>query len=297
MTDPIAPDKSPGTPPQDAVFDPRLVMQARAMALTTLAVIFGSIVYSRETGFTPYAVLFAIPYVVFMVTRASRKWQAWGWALGCTTLFFSLLPVVFAVKSVLSRPHHSDVALLIFLLLVAFAQIGQMLFVRRASAGKIPFLQPLVRSILYYVCVLFVVAATLPNWFVPATVRSENKALQNLRSYSRALDLYKAESADKAGVYPPSFSALATAPVAKDSIAPAALLDSQLLCAQPSCVVTGYRFTYHPELKDGRVVSYMISARPVEFEETGKFSYLLTADGNIHVTRDDREALLSDGLR
>jgi len=40
-----------------------------------------------------------------------------------------------------------------------------------------------------------------------------------------------------------------------------------------------------------------ISARPLEFEETGKLSFLLSADGNIHQTREDRDALLTDGSR
>jgi hypothetical protein len=48
---------------------------------------------------------------------------------------------------------------------------------------------------------------------------------------------------------------------------------------------------------DERVVSYTISVRPLEFEETGKYSFLLAADGKIHQTREDRNALPTDGER
>jgi|CZKJ01.1.fsa_nt_gi hypothetical protein len=73
--------------------------------------------------------------------------------------------------------------------------------------------------------------------------------------------------------------------------------DSELMCAQASCVKNGYRFEYHPVFKQERVAWYTINARPLEFEETGNRSFLLTADSKIYQTREDRDALLTDGER
>lgn len=160
--------------------------------------------------------------------------------------------------------------------------------------GKIAYGKPLFRASLYYLCLLIVVGATLPNWYVPPAVRRENEAVKNLRRYSAAMDLYAARS--KNATYPPELSALA-GPEATGKIAPSSTLDSDLMCAQASCVDNGYRFEYRPLMVDGRVVSYTISARPLEFDEAGKYSFLLDADRKIHETREDREALLTDGER
>ena len=64
-----------------------------------------------------------------------------------------------------------------------------------------------------------------------------------------------------------------------------------------ACVNTGYRFEYRPVFKEERVASYTISARPLEFEETGNRSLLLAAEGKIYETRENRNALLTDRQR
>jgi hypothetical protein len=74
-------------------------------------------------------------------------------------------------------------------------------------------------------------------------------------------------------------------------------LDSIKPCAQGACVDNGYRFEYHPVFKEERVTSYTFSARPLEFEETGNQSFLLTANGKIFATREDRNALPTDRER
>lgn len=69
MTDPVVcGNLPPGNPPpvEAAVFDRRL---ARVAALATLAAIFAGIAYSRESGFTLYAVLFAVPYAAFVLAH------------------------------------------------------------------------------------------------------------------------------------------------------------------------------------------------------------------------------------
>lgn len=294
MDDPIGfGNPSPGTPRpfEDSAFDERL---ARVSALATLTAIFAGIAYSRESGFTVYAALFAIPYAVFVLTRSSRKWQAWGWALAWVIIAFALVSAVFTTLRIMRRAHRSDIAMLVFLMALLLTQVTQLIFVRRAFSGTIAFGRPLFRSALYYVCLLIGVAATLPNWYVPATVRHENKTAESLRKYSMAMESYVTTS--KGGSYPANLSALA-APAETGKTASSVTPDSELVCDQTSWVNQGYRFEYHPGLKWGLVGSYTISARPLEFEETGNDSFLLTADGKIHQTREDRDALVTDGVR
>jgi hypothetical protein len=284
---------SPGDPPppEGAGFNRRM---ARVSALAALAVIFAGIAYSHESGFIIYALLFAIPYFVFVLARGGRKWQAWGWALAWVIIAFAWVPAVFTTLSITRRAHRSDVAILVFLTALLLTQGAQLIFVRRAFPGKITFGTPLLRATLYFVCWLLVVGATLPNWYVPPIVRRENMAVDNLRKYSTAMELYVQTS--KYVSYPATLSALA-APVEAGEIAPSGTLDYDLMCAQASCVKNGYRFEYRPHFMEGRVASYTISARPREFDETGKRSFLLAADRRIYQTREDRDALLTDSER
>ncbi len=293
MADPVAfggvPPGNP-PPPEGAVF----VRLARVAALAALAVIFAGIAYSRESGFIIYAVLFAIPYAVFVPARSSRTWQAWGWAIAWVIIALALVPTIITTLSVMRRAHRSEVAMLVFLIALLLTQVAQLIFVRRAFSGKIAFGRPLFRSTLYYVCLLLVVAATLPNWYVPAIVRRENKAVDILRKYSAAMELYATTSKDAS--YPPKLSALAQ-PVKAGKTGSSGVLDSELMCAQASCVKNGYRFEYRPVFNKERAASYTVSARPLEFEETGNHSFLLTADGKIYQTREDRDALPTDSER
>ena len=267
---------------------------ARMAALAALAAIFAGIAYSRESGFTVYAVLFAIPYAAFVLARSSRKWQTWGWALAWVTIALALVPTIVSAVSVIRHAHRSDVALLVFLVVLLLTQAAQLIFVRRAFSGPIAFGTPPPRAILYYFCLLLIVAATLPNWYVPAIVRRESRAVDNLHKYSTTMELYATTS--KGASYPPKLSALATA-VEAEKIVASGVLDSDLMCTQAPCVKNGYRFEYRPMFKEERVVSFTISARPLEFEETGNHSFLLTADGKIYQTREDRDAKFTDGER
>jgi hypothetical protein len=286
---PIAPDDP--TPPECAGFNRRM---ARVSALATLAVVFAGIAYSREIGFIIYALLFAIPYIFFVLARSSRKWQAWGWALAWVIIAFAAVQTLLTTLSITRRAHRSDVVALVFLLALLLTLTAQLVFVRRCFSGKIAYGKPLFRASLYYLCLLILVGATLPNWYVPPTVRRENEAVNNLRKYSTAMDSYVARSEHAS--YPPTLSALA-APEGVDNVARSSMLASALTCGQASCVNDGYRFEYHPQIADGRVVSYTISARPLKFEETGKYSFLLAADRKIRQTREDRDARLTDGER
>src|SRR6478672_5333067 len=162
-----SPDPSGNLPaqsaPRTAVFDQRL---ARVSGLAALAVIFAGVAYSRELGFMIYAVLFAIPHAIFVAARSSRKWQAWGWAIAWVISALALLLAVVTALKVMRHAQGSQVVMLVFFLALLFSQTAQLIFVRRAFAGAIAFGKPLFRVVLYYVCVLLVVAATLPNWYV-----------------------------------------------------------------------------------------------------------------------------------
>jgi hypothetical protein len=135
--------------------------------LAALALIFAGAAYSRELGFIVYAVLFAIPHAVFVAARASRKWQAWGWAMGWVISALALLLAALTMVKVMRHAQGSQILTLVLLLALLLSQIAQLIFVRRAFAGTIAFGIPLFRVILYYVCVLLIVGVTLPNWYVP----------------------------------------------------------------------------------------------------------------------------------
>jgi hypothetical protein len=166
MSDPIALGNLPADnpPPRIAAFDKRM---ARVSALAALTTIFAAIAYSRESGFAVYAVLFASPYVVFALARSSRQWQAWGWALAWVTIALSIVAALFTILSAMHHAHRSATATLVILVTLLFTQAAQLIFLRRALGGTIPFGKPLFRIVLYYVCLLLFVAATLPNWYVP----------------------------------------------------------------------------------------------------------------------------------
>jgi hypothetical protein len=186
-------DKLPAqNEPRTTRFDHR---PARVSGLAALAVIFVGAGYSGELGFMVYAVLFAVPHAVFVVARSSRKWQAWGLAIGWVTSAAALLLAAFIALKIMRNPQGAQIAMQVFLLALLLSQAAQMIFVRRAFPGKIAFGTPLFRVALYYVCVLLVVAATLPNWYVPPTVRRESKSVKSLRQ-SSTIELHTARSND-----------------------------------------------------------------------------------------------------
>ena len=191
------PDPSDNLPsknePRTKMFDHR---PARVSGLAALAVIFAGAGYLREHGFMVYAVLFAIPHAVFVGARSSRKWQARGLGIGWITSAVALLLTAFTVLKIMRNAQGSQIAMLGFFLALFLSQAAQIIFVRRAFPGKIAFGTPLFRVALYYVCVLLVVAATLPNWYVPPAVRRENQSVKSPRKDSSTLELPATRSTD-----------------------------------------------------------------------------------------------------
>jgi len=191
------PDPSDNLPaknePRTTIFDHR---PARVSGLAALAVIFAGAGYLREHGFMVYAVLFAIPHAVFVGVRSSRKWQARGLGIGWITSAVALLLTAFTVLKIMRNAQGSQIAMLGFFLALFLSQAAQIIFVRRAFPGKIAFGTPLFRVALYYVCVLLIVAATLPNWYVPPAVRRENQSVKSPRKDSSTLELPATRSTD-----------------------------------------------------------------------------------------------------
>ena len=189
------PDPSDNLPaknePRTTIFDHR---PARVSGLAALAVIFAGAGYLREHGFMVYAVLFAIPHAVFVGARSSRKWQARGLAIGWVTSAVALLLAAVTVLKIMRNAQGSQIAMLGFFLALFLSQAAQIIFVRRAFPGKIAFGTPLFRVALYYVCVLLIVAATLPNWYVPPAVRRENQSVKSPRKDSSTLELPEART-------------------------------------------------------------------------------------------------------
>jgi hypothetical protein len=137
---------------------------ARLSALAAIVAIFAAVAYSRQSGFLLYALPFAAPFTVFIFARPGKTWQAWGCALAWAIIALTLIA---ATLSIMHRAH----VVLFFLMALMLTLIAQLFFVRRALPGKIAFGTPLFRAILYYICLLLFVAATLPNWYVPPIVR------------------------------------------------------------------------------------------------------------------------------
>jgi len=179
--------------PRTTIFDHR---PTRVSGLAALAVIFAGAGYLGEHGFMVYAVLFAIPHAVFVGARSSRKWQARGLGIGWITSAVALLLTAFTVLKIMRNAQGSQIAMLGFFLALFLSQAAQIIFVRRAFPGKIAFGTPLFRVALYYVCVLLVVAATLPNWYVPPAVRRENQSVKSPRKDSSTLELPATRSTD-----------------------------------------------------------------------------------------------------
>jgi WD40 repeat protein len=60
----------------------------------------------------------------------------------------------------------------------------------------------------------------------------------------------------------------------------------------------GYRYVYTPGPPDdqGHIASYVLSARPLLYQQTGKRSFLVDQTGQVHVTEEVREATTSDAV-
>ncbi len=58
--------------------------------------------------------------------------------------------------------------------------------------------------------------------------------------------------------------------------------------------LSGYHFDYSPELQDGVLKHYVITARPQCYCRTGQSSFVLEDSGIIHYTSEDRLASIHD---
>lgn len=61
-------------------------------------------------------------------------------------------------------------------------------------------------------------------------------------------------------------------------------------------VLSGYHFEYSPEVRDGVLEHYVITARPQCYCLTGQHSFALDDSGVIHYTAEDRAANMRDSV-
>jgi len=84
----------------------------------------------------------------------------------------------------------------------------------------------------------------------------------------------------------------------------AGLVDAKMAGLQPGDDGThfslgGYRLAYIPALPDrsGKILSYVLAVRPIEFGRTATRSFVTDEHGIVHVTESDRAATLEDPVR
>jgi hypothetical protein len=119
---------------------------------------------------------------------------------------------------------------------------------------------------------------------------NESSAVGGLRTLNTSIISYQTAFEDR-GV-PTALSELGSAgPEQKEPTAEHAMLvDSLLGCNQSACVKSGYIFQYSRLSKE----TYVITARPVKFDDSGTRSFFTDESGVIRATSDDREPTVKD---
>ena len=281
--------------PVDVALDPAQVHGlfgwiARAIALIVLVSPFVAAEYAHQEAFFLFAALLVLPYLVFLVNPVRRKWLAWGQALAVTGAVLFIVPLVLTLSAAFGEKHiaRDDRAWIAFLVVFFLCQLALFVLVRSTYTQTVRFGAETARAFLYYFCVMIFMAATLPS--IPLGARksgNESGAAGALRTLNTTS--YEYSDQFKAG-YPPTLKALgppASGAPTKDA---ANLIDSTLA----SGTRRGYRITYRPEVKDGVVVHYSITARPLEYDETGRRSFYTDDSAVIRATTDDREPTAND---
>jgi hypothetical protein len=119
---------------------------------------------------------------------------------------------------------------------------------------------------------------------------NESSAVGGLRTLNTSIISYETSFPDHGA--PSALSELgSTGPDQRDPTTEHAMLvDQSLSCNQSICAKSGYGYQYRRVSKE----SYVITARPLRFGDTGTRSFFTDESGVIRATSEDREATVKD---
>jgi len=236
----------------------------------------------------------AIPYLLILEGLQSKR------AYGGLVISVPIGSVAFLLGLVFLRvvAEHHSVAVMYLTFLGALSQLALVsgaIVTRRLLRREIPEMPALNARILiksaliYCVPVLILLAVAIPSLLRSRLASS---------SWSAAREIWRITAAERKYAstynigYSPSLAALGPpASGSRPSAASADLIDSVLA----SGVKKVYRFEYKPgPAEDGRIPTYTITARPIEYGVTATNSYLSDQTGIIRSTPDDRPATADD---
>lgn len=293
--------------------DPRRMRELRLLALLSIALL--GIVSLLQASLLPvFFCPFWLPYVLLWrrSPEGQRKALAWAVVAGCGALALSTSAVVVVPLSVsavvlvllggsipIVKPQASDyvalVAVALFVptqVIVVWRAIRTFRAARRQPEEKLRVGRPLAWVIVFFGLVLLL----LPFQGSRRIAGGEASAMATLRTLNTAqvyyLATYRSGFANTlAKLGPPAggqpdanhvdFSYLRLYGVGPGST---------------SFVKAGYQFVYTPGAMDpqGRTRTYTMTARPIEYKQSGIRSFFTDQTGVIHATREDRAATARD---
>jgi hypothetical protein len=248
---------------------PRLVLVARAAALVCAVFVLTFAFLTGELELVIWAAVLYLPYLAFTVMPTSAKSLALGRSLPLFTGTLTLgLSALFLSGEGLRAEAWPMLASGGFLIAV---QAAQLVLAYRAYPLRVPMSRTLLAGSVYYLL------ATGFIWWGVSSISdtsplpyNESHAIGSLRTINTAAVTYSL-SHEETG-FPPDLAALG--PVLTDK--------------------RGYVFEYQAENREGKIVHYSVTARPVKYGETGFRSFLTDDSGVIRFTGENRPATPND---
>lgn len=301
---------TPATPLSIKLASTRWLWAVRVAAVISLLVVFIPISWTfvsfhghqcseipRDFGvllFASIPVMMAYLHILWRLRRKAEK-SGLGLAMVWGSLMF-LLSTLFLLRSFLggTKSGLGDLLGLGFFALIQAAMVAS-----TSKADDTPSPQPhdwqalargFMPAVAYFLLLFALVAVAQQGHGTRGMAANQASAVGSLRTINAAEVTY-AETY-KTG-YSPTLGALAEGPNgARPSAWAAGLIDSVLAIGRKS----GYSFVYIPGPKDsaGRIKSYTVVARPLEYVNCGTNSYFTDESGVIRQTSDNRPATAKD---
>ena len=283
----------------------RALWQVRIAAIVTLALMTAAVAWDT-TELAYFLAPLGFPYLVILGRLMPRSQRKKGLALaismGAVMLVIAVV-VLLAVGSAFPQGSYPRMVWAGWVGVAALMVAAQLAMISGAiqtynSLPREPLDGRTLRRSAMTTGVLFFVYLVIAATAIPSTLRSrtsanESSAVGVLRTLNTSAVTY-AEIYPKTG-FPEKVAAFGPpAPGSQASPAAADLLDSRMACADPSCVKSGYRFTYTLTAKGPPGTAFTYVARPVEYGRNGIRSFFTDQTGIIRGTGDDRAATAAD---